>query len=356
MKVQGADGITRDVPVDSIVGQDYDVPVYKLTIGDEGDDDGMVSATNPMPVTAVSAVLPDDAATETKQDVIIGHVDNLETLVSDVATATKQDTIIGHIDGIETLLNGGLPEALGAGGGLKIDGSGTALPISAASLPLPTGAATESTLSTLNGKVITNAANTARTTSTIVLPVQIVDSAGRSPKVDSITKAQMTIDYSHHEMHSGSFYFVKGWADVDGAGTNLDFLWVVPNTAAWPHATWEIAGEAEFTLYLYEDVTTVADGASVAAINANRNSGNTSGVATYSGPTLDTGALGDGGNGGTLIWAGKIGSGKNATGDRRTSNELIGKQNAKYWFRINKEAAGTHWIDYYFGWYEHTNG
>jgi hypothetical protein len=36
-----------------------------------------------------------------------------------------------------------LPTALGSGGGLKVDGSGTALPVSASSLPLPTGAAQE---------------------------------------------------------------------------------------------------------------------------------------------------------------------------------------------------------------------
>jgi hypothetical protein len=41
-----------------------------------------------------------------------------------------------------TLQGGGLPAALGTGGGIKVDGSGTALPVSAASLPLPSGAAT----------------------------------------------------------------------------------------------------------------------------------------------------------------------------------------------------------------------
>jgi len=40
------------------------------------------------------------------------------------------------------LQGAGLPAALGAGGGVKVDGSGTALPMSAASLPLPTGAST----------------------------------------------------------------------------------------------------------------------------------------------------------------------------------------------------------------------
>lgn len=42
-----------------------------------------------------------------------------------------------------------LPAALGAGGGLKVDGSGTALPISASALPLPTGAATSASQATL---------------------------------------------------------------------------------------------------------------------------------------------------------------------------------------------------------------
>lgn len=49
---------------------------------------------------------------------------------ADLATAAQMTTQAGYLDGLETLLNGGLPAALGAGGGLKIDGSGTALPIS----------------------------------------------------------------------------------------------------------------------------------------------------------------------------------------------------------------------------------
>jgi hypothetical protein len=44
-------------------------------------------------------------------------------LPSGASTSAKQDTQT-------TLLSGGLPAALGAGGGLKIDGSGTALPVS----------------------------------------------------------------------------------------------------------------------------------------------------------------------------------------------------------------------------------
>lgn len=62
------------------------------------------------------------------------------------ATEAKQDDVIAA-------LAGGLPLALGAGGGLKVDGSGTALPVSLASTPLPTDAATETTLDALNNKI-----------------------------------------------------------------------------------------------------------------------------------------------------------------------------------------------------------
>lgn len=59
------------------------------------------------------------------------------------ATSANQETEIARLDTVITKLNGGLPAALGAGGGVKIDGSGTALPVSLASLPaLPSGSNT----------------------------------------------------------------------------------------------------------------------------------------------------------------------------------------------------------------------
>lgn len=55
---------------------------------------------------------------------IAGGVDiNSSTLPTGASTAALQTTL-------NTKINGGLPAALGTGGGLKIDGSGTALPIS----------------------------------------------------------------------------------------------------------------------------------------------------------------------------------------------------------------------------------
>lgn len=54
---------------------------------------------------------------------------------------------------LTTISQGGNSATVTASSALKVDGSAVTQPVSAASLPLPTGAATESTLSTLNGKV-----------------------------------------------------------------------------------------------------------------------------------------------------------------------------------------------------------
>jgi hypothetical protein len=53
-------------------------------------------------VDVTASVLPTGAATEAKQDTIIGHVDGLETAVA--STNTKLDTLITQTDGIEGLL------------------------------------------------------------------------------------------------------------------------------------------------------------------------------------------------------------------------------------------------------------
>ncbi len=174
-------------------------------------------------------------------------------------------------------------------------------------------------------------------------------------RIDASTHSIQTLEYAHHEIHSGSHFFIKGQQDVSGAGTNLDFLFVVPNTTTWPHAQWNIAGESEFTMSLYEGVVTSNNGSPVTIYNANRNSSNAATTLGYSGPTLNSGSLGDASDGGVLIWQAKIGSGKNATEGRSTGYEIIAKQNTKYWFRFTKIAAGDHYVDYDFNWYEHAD-
>ena len=161
--------------------------------------------------------------------------------------------------------------------------------------------------------------------------------------VDAVSKALNIVEYSHHEAHEGKFFFVKDWADLDGAGTKAEFLFRVP-AGVVPHAQWSIAGEAEFTMELFRGVTVSADGTPITPVNANGNSDNAAVVQAFSGPTVT--------DDGTKIWAGKIGSGRNATVGRDTGYEYMGKLSTDYLFRITKVASGTHWLDYDFNWYE----
>ena len=74
-------------------------------------------------------------------------------IFGEVTDSPAVNTLLARLKTLATLLNGGLPTALGTGGGVKVDGSGTALPVSAASLPLPAGAATEATLALVESAV-----------------------------------------------------------------------------------------------------------------------------------------------------------------------------------------------------------
>lgn len=64
LRVQGADGVKRDVLLDDIGGI-YALPGYKLNLGDVGADDGFVNAANPMPVL--------DPALELSRGNVTGH-------------------------------------------------------------------------------------------------------------------------------------------------------------------------------------------------------------------------------------------------------------------------------------------
>ena len=114
-----------------------------------------------------------DFATETTLSAINTKVATETTLAAlnakDFATSVKQDTgnaSLASIDGKTPALVGGkvpvdvtFPAAQSVTQGTTpwvVDGSAVTQPVSAASLPLPTGAATETTLSSLNSKVSQN--------------------------------------------------------------------------------------------------------------------------------------------------------------------------------------------------------
>ena len=173
-------------------------------------------------------------------------------------------------------------------------------------------------------------------------------------RIDANTETLMTIDYAHHEIHSGSHFYVAGCASIAN-GAALDFLWVTPNSTKYPHALWEIDAEVEMHMAMYEDVNTAANGTAVTVFNNNRNSVTAATVLAYQAASLASGALGDGSAGGNLVWSHVIGSGKKVGGEGGRGHEFIGKENTKYWFRIQNTSGSTGWLNYDFNWYEHTD-
>ena len=132
---------------------------------------GSISANNPS-VSATGAVVPASAT-------FVGGEDPSGDLIGLKASAT---------------------------GELLVDGSGVTQPISAASLPLPTGAATEATLSTLNGKVV--AVDTgAVVVSSSALPTGAATSANQATEISSLS----SIDGKTPAL-------VSGRVPVDGSG------------------------------------------------------------------------------------------------------------------------------------------
>jgi hypothetical protein len=138
-----------------------------ITAGNAAKVDG--SAVT-QPVSAASLPLPSGAATEAKQDTgnsSLSSIDGKFTTLNakDFSTSAKQDTgntSLSNIDGkipsnltvtSTRLLVDGSGATQPVSGSVSVSNFPATQPISAASLPLPTGAATETTLSSLNSKI-----------------------------------------------------------------------------------------------------------------------------------------------------------------------------------------------------------
>jgi hypothetical protein len=172
----------------------------------------------------------------------------------------------------------------------------------------------------------------------------------------SLTTDQEIIAIPHEwdAMESGHVYYYKGWQDVDGLGVTVDYLWHTPElNGGNVFARWDIAGESEFTINLYEGVTVSDNGTPFTTLSTNRQLDSTPLVKSYTSPTLAGGSLGDGAQGGDLVWSGKIGSGRIAVVGAENVLWFLVKSDTNYWFEIIHDVAGVHWIDYNFYWHEH---
>jgi len=105
---------------------------------------------------------------------------------------------------------------------------------------------------------------------------------------DGVTKAIMIVPHEHHELHSGSAYYVEGHVAL-GDTEQLTVKFATPNSSKECHFLWEIRGSGETEIILYEDaVGGMAGGATITPINNRRPSTKTSSMSFVTGMTTST--------------------------------------------------------------------
>jgi len=165
--------------------------------------------------------------------------------------------------------------------------------------------------------------------------------------IDLISGAVNVIDYSHHEMHSGSHYFIKTFlVDTGGSGSTSYFAFTTPNTSTRAHARALIAPDVDTEVNIYEG-SVITGGTPVAGVNNDRESSNVAGLISVAAPAHTTP--------GALVWAARTGGGKNPVGVSPGFNyEIIAATDTVYVFEIIKRTTADLVVDIDFWWYEHT--
>ena len=176
--------------------------------------------------------------------------------------------------------------------------------------------------------------------------VRLEDTSERVADVDSSTHVLVTIDYAHHEIHSGNHFYVKDVQDLAGT-SNYDLIFLTPDTLEYIHLFFDFWHEQEGGFVITEDATVDNNGTPVVPVNNNRNSAHAPVLKVFHTPTNP--------GGGTVIYNYQTGAGKQGGGDKRPEDEIVLKRNTRYWMRLSNKAAGNCLYDYHFKWYEHTD-
>jgi len=177
--------------------------------------------------------------------------------------------------------------------------------------------------------------------------VSIADATTGTPiKINPSTSAIAIVDYPHHEVHQGSYFFICNNVNLGNGGV-FDISFVTPNTTTWAHMLFNIsANDGEGSFKIFEGATVNVAGTALTPRNSNRNSLNASVLTARIGDTFTAT--------GTDIYTQFVGSGK--TGGKLTrQNEIILKQNTTYIFRVTNETSVVNDISYCAEWYEHAN-
>lgn len=192
----------------------------------------------------------------------------------------------------------------------------------------------------------------------------MMDNNGNVVDLDDVTGALPIVDYHHHEIHEGNSFVVSHSVADIGAATSpndaVTLTFTTPDTAKWAHMVVQFHGAGGALCRIREGGSGGGSPSGrKAAINANRNSANTSGLIDIEAVPAAGGVSYDAGldTGGTLIFE-KFLPGSvtflNASGaEGGERHEYILKQNTRYQISMVLAESVAAGIVLY--WYEHTN-
>ena len=168
---------------------------------------------------------------------------------------------------------------------------------------------------------------------------------------DSATNSVMTIEYPHHEIHSGSAYFAVYSALADDTEL-IEVRILTPDTKKWAHMVIGIDGALASYAQMWVPTTkTHVSGNAITPFNRNNNSSNTSGLTICHTPAgSQTGTADLAQYLGAATQSGKASAG-GVTGSR---GEFILAQNTAYLIRITSR-ADSNALSIILDWYEHEN-
>ena len=217
---------------------------------------------------------------------------------------------------------------------------------------------------TLRSTNVPSAVNASGLPRTHIIHTIITDGDGDGISIDAATRALETIDYAHHEIHSGSSFSVHNY-DVDfDKSDELNVCFTTPNTTKWCHVVPLVSCTTKAVFELLEGPT-ISAGSGTTLVPTNRNF-NYQGVKTSAVSNLEGTPAANSvqvnatiSADGTQKHAEAFGAkkGKAQSGGVRDMDEYILKQNTTYAFRLKGTGTGD---DNAMGsmeitWYEHTD-
>ena len=169
-------------------------------------------------------------------------------------------------------------------------------------------------------------------------------------RIDASTNSIQTIEYEHHEIHSGSSFHTSDVRNID----TTTFKWQVttPDSTKYSHIVFNVDCTGEM-LALITEGSDRTDGTALTEINRNR-----VGTPTVAGTIVTHTPTGGTTDGATTIYSKRsgataVGSRTVAAGGSRGLNEFVLKPNTKYVISVTTYADV--YVSLELEWYEHTD-